>query len=100
MVDPVKIEAVLQWLQPKNVTEIRSFFFDLVEYYRKFVEGISKIATPMTTLTRKRQKFTWTEACEKSFQELKRRLTTAPVLTIPQGTTGFAIYCDASTNRT
>ena len=50
----------------------------------------------MTTLTRKGQKFTSTEACESSFQQLKKRLTTAPVLTIPQGTAGFAIYCDAS----
>ena len=95
MVDPVKIEAVLQWSQPKNVTEIRSFL-GLVGYYRRFVEGFSKIATPMTALSRKGQKLIWTEACENSFQELKRRLTTAPVLTIPQGTTSFAIYCDAS----
>ena len=50
----------------------------------------------MTALSRKGQKLIWTEACENSFQELKRRLTTAPLLTIPQGTTGFAIYCDAS----
>ena len=95
MVDPAKIEAVVEWLQPKNVTEIRSFL-GLAGYYRRFVEGFSKIATPMTALTRKGQKFMWTEACENSFQELKKRLTTAPVLTIPQGTTGFAIYCDAS----
>ena len=68
----------------------------LAEYYRRFVEGFSKIATPMTTLTRKGQKFTSTKACDNSFQELKRRLTTAQVLTIPQGATGFSIYCDAS----
>ena len=51
---------------------------------------------PLTLVTRKGHKFTWTEACEKSFQELKTRLTTAPVLTIPHGNNGFAIYCDAS----
>ena len=95
MVDPAKIEAVLQWSQPKNVSEIRSFL-GLAGYYRRFVEGFSKIAMPLTLLTRKGHKFTWTEACEKSFQELKTRLTTAPVLTIPHGNNGFAIYCDAS----
>ena len=56
----------------------------------------SNIATLMTTLTQKGQKFTWTEACENIFKELKERLTTALVLIIPQGTTGFAIYYDAS----
>ena len=66
MVDPAKIEAVVQWTQPKNVTEIRSFL-GLASYYRRFVEGFSKIATPLTALTRKGQKFTWTEACENSF---------------------------------
>ena len=95
MVDPAKIEAVLQWSQPKNILEIRSFL-GLAGYYRRFVEGFSKIAIPLTLLTRKGHKFTWTEACEKSFQELKTRLTTAPVLTIPHGNNGFAIYCDAS----
>ena len=68
----------------------------LAGYYRRFVDGFSKIVTPMTALTQKGQKFMWTEACENSFQELKKRLNTASVLTIPQGTTGFAIYCDAS----
>ena len=95
MMDPAMIEAVVQWSQPKNVTEIRSFL-GLAGYYRRFVESFSKIVTPMTSLTLKVQKFTGTEACENSFQELKRRLTTAPVLKIPQGTTGFSIYCDAS----
>ena len=50
----------------------------------------------MTALTHKEHKYNWTESCQWSFQELKKRLTTVPVLTIPQGSTGFAIYCDAS----
>ena len=52
IVDTAKIEAVVQWLQPKNVTEIRSFL-GLAGYYRRFVEGFSKIAMPLKTLTRK-----------------------------------------------
>ena len=65
-------------------------------YYRKFVECISKIATPLTRLTRKEEPFLWSEACQQSFDELKRRLTSALVLTLPSGQDGFAVYCDAS----
>ncbi|XP_062075165.1 uncharacterized mitochondrial protein AtMg00860-like [Humulus lupulus] len=55
-VDPVKIEAVKDWPQPKNASEVRSFL-RLAGYYQKFVEGFSKIATPLTELTRKGIKF-------------------------------------------
>ena len=65
-------------------------------YYRKFVEGFSKIAAPLTRLTRKEEPFLWSETCQQSFDELKRRLTSAPVLTLPLGQDGFAMYCDAS----
>ncbi|WMV19097.1 hypothetical protein MTR67_012482 [Solanum verrucosum] len=61
----------------------------------RFVEGFSSIASPLTTLTQKKAKFVWSEACEKSFQELKDRLTFAPVLTLLEGTNGFVVYCDA-----
>ncbi|KAL5773478.1 hypothetical protein ACOSQ2_013402 [Xanthoceras sorbifolium] len=74
---------------------IRSFL-GLAGYYRKFVEGFSRIATPLTKLTRKEEKFVWSEACQQSFDELKRRLTSAPVLTLPSGKDGFTVYCDAS----
>ena len=79
-VDPQKIEAIVNWKPPTNVTEIRSFL-GLAGYYRKFVEGFSKLATPLTKLTRKEKKFVWLEACQQSFDELKRKLTSAPVLT-------------------
>ena len=94
-VDPTKVEAVNNWSRPTNVTEIRSFL-GLAGYYRRFVEGFSKIAMPLTQLTRKSNKFIWTDECEKSFQELKQRLISALVLTIPLGTEGFVIYSDAS----
>ena len=68
----------------------------LAGYYKRFVEGFSFIASLLTKLTQKTVKFQWSEACEKSFQELKKRLTTAPVLTLPEGTQGFVVYCDAS----
>ncbi|KAL8104850.1 hypothetical protein AgCh_028861 [Apium graveolens] len=94
-VDPVKIEAVSKWEQPKTPTEIRSFL-GLAGYYRRFVKDFSKIASPLTKLTRKNEKFAWTEKCEESFQELKRRLVTAPVLALPNETGNFVIYSDAS----
>ena len=70
-VDPEKVKAVSAWPRPANVSEVRSFL-GLAGYYRKFVEGYSKISTPLTILTRKNVKFTWTDTCEKSFQELKK----------------------------
>lgn len=94
-VDLQKIEAVESWPRPKTVTEIRSFL-GLAGYYRKFVKDFSKIALPLTELTRKKVPFEWTDSRERSFHELKERLTTAPVLTLPEGTEDFAIYSDAS----
>ena len=66
-VDPKKIEAVVAWERPTNVTEVRSFL-GLAEYYRRFVEGFSMIASPLTKLTQKHAKFEWTDECEQAFQ--------------------------------
>ena len=71
-VDPQKIEALVNWKPPKNVSEVRSFL-GLAGYYRKFVEGFSKIAAPLTKLTRKGVKYGWVDACQQSFEELKGR---------------------------
>jgi hypothetical protein len=78
-----------------NAHEVRSFL-GLAGYYRRFVEGFSQLATPLTRLTKKNEKFQWSEECEQSFQELKQRSVTAPVLTLPSGSDGFVIYSDAS----
>jgi hypothetical protein len=94
-VDPSKIKDVLGWNTPQNVSDIRSFL-GLVEYYRRFIEGFSKISKPMTELLAKGNTFEWTPRRETSFQELKKRLTTAPVLTMPDMEKPFTIYCDAS----
>ncbi|KAL5560227.1 hypothetical protein UlMin_036438 [Ulmus minor] len=94
-VDPVKIEAVSKWSAPTSVTEIRSFL-GLAGYYRRFVEGFSSLAAPLTALTKKDKKFEWTDKCERSFQELKQRLTSAPILVLPSEDEEFAVYCDAS----
>ena len=68
----------------------------LVGYYRRFVQDFSRIAGPMSRLTQKKVKFEWTKKVEASFQELKKRLTTTPVLAILEGKEGFAVYTDAS----
>nr|AAX93001.1 retrotransposon protein, putative, Ty3-gypsy sub-class [Oryza sativa Japonica Group]ABA91620.1 retrotransposon protein, putative, Ty3-gypsy subclass [Oryza sativa Japonica Group] len=94
-VDPSKVEAVLAWNPPKNVLEIRSLL-GLAGYYRRFIEGFSKLVRPMTELLKKEKKFHWSAACEDSFQEMKKRLTTAPVLTLPDIRKDFEIFCDAS----
>ena len=77
------------------MTEVRSFL-GMAGYYRKFVQGFSQIAIPLTRLTRKTKPFVWTPECEESFQKLKDCLVSAPVLTIPSGTDGFQVFTDAS----
>ncbi|KAL0546384.1 hypothetical protein IC582_016292 [Cucumis melo] len=94
-VDPAKIEAVTNWPRPSTVSEIRSFL-GLAGYYRRFVEDFLRIANPLTQLTRKGTPFVWSPAYESSFQELKQKLVTAPVLTVPNGSGSFVIYSDAS----
>jgi hypothetical protein len=94
-VDPSKVKDVLSWNTPQNISDIRSFL-GLAGYYRRFIEGFSKISKPMTELLDKSKTFEWTPRREASFQELKKRLTTAPVLTMPDMEKLFSIYCDAS----
>jgi hypothetical protein len=94
-VDPEKISEILNWKQPTDVSKIRSFL-GLAGYYRRFIEGFSKIVKPLTSLLEKGKEFKWDEACQKCFEELKDRLTTAPVLIMSDIHKGFDVYCDAS----
>ena len=90
-----KIEAVQSCPRPTSLADIMSFL-DLTSYYRRFVKGFSCISSLLTKLTQKIVNFQWSEACDKNFQELKMRLTTAPILTLLEGTQCFVVYCDAS----
>ncbi|WVZ90026.1 hypothetical protein U9M48_036360 [Paspalum notatum var. saurae] len=90
MVDPSKISSV-----PEVVKEVRRFL-GLAGYHRRFIESFSKIAKPMTSLLEKGVSFIWTKERQAAFDELKKRLTTAPVLTLPDLTKSFTVYCDAS----
>jgi hypothetical protein len=94
-VDPSKVKDVLSWNTPQNVSDIRSFL-GLAGYYRRLIEGFSKISKTMTELLEKGKTFEWTPRHEASFQELKKRLTMTPVLNMSDIEKPFLIYCDAS----
>jgi hypothetical protein len=93
--DPSKVKDVLSWKTTQNVLDIRSFLGP-VGYYRRFIEGFSKISKPMTELLAKGNTFEWTPRRETSFQELKKRLTMTLVLAMPNMEKPFSIYYDAS----
>ena len=93
-VDLEKVEVLMSWERSKLVFEIRSFF-GLARYYKRFIENISPLAAPMTRLTWKEIKFDWDDQCEEAFQELKRSLTTAPILIVSDRGQGYTVYCDA-----
>ena len=82
-VDLDKVEAVMSWERSKSVFEIRSFL-GLTGYYKRFIEDWKGV------------KFEWDDLCEKAFQELKRRLTSAPILIVPEQGQRYTVYCDAS----
>jgi hypothetical protein len=94
-VDPKKTRAIEEWIQPKMVTELRSFL-GLANYYRKFVKDYAKITGPLTMLLRKDSKMDWQEAQELAFQTLKKALVTAPVLRSPNFKLPFLVTTDAS----
>ena len=70
-VDPGKVQDVLNWKPPTTVSEIRSFL-GLAGYYRRFIEGFSKLAKPMTALLEKNAKYVWSDKCQANFEELKK----------------------------
>jgi hypothetical protein len=95
IVDPVKVEAIMEWPTPTNVIEVHSFM-GLGGYYRWFVEGFSKIENLIMELQKKNQKFVWTEKCTEEFRRLKELLTTASILKVPDMDVDFLVCTDAS----
>ena len=95
VVDLSNVRDVLNWKPPTDVGEIRSFL-GLAGNYKRFIEGFSKLAKPMTAVLEKNVKFVWSEMCQANFEELKKRLTTTPELVLPDLSKNFSIYCDAS----
>jgi hypothetical protein len=93
-VDLAKVKEIVAWSIPTIVTEARSFL-GLAGYYWRFIKGFSKIAKSITSLLEKGREFKWDEKCQDSFDQLKKRLMSPPVLVMPDLQKGFDIYCDA-----
>ncbi|GKA64104.1 putative reverse transcriptase domain-containing protein [Tanacetum coccineum] len=92
--DPAKIKSIKDWASPKTITEIHQFL-GLAGYYRRFIEGFSKIAKPMTKLTQKSVKYEWGDKKEEAFQLFKKKLYSTPILALPEETENFVVYCKA-----
>ncbi|KAL4340163.1 hypothetical protein GQ457_08G032970 [Hibiscus cannabinus] len=95
MVDPKKVQTILDWRPPRNVGEVRSFL-GLAGYYRRFVKGFSVIALPLTKLLIKDEPFKWSEDRQRSFDKLEQALTHAPVLIQLEPGREFTVYSNAS----
>ena len=94
-VNPENIDKIKNCQRPINVKQVRSAL-GMMGYYRKFILGYAKIAQPLNDLLKKETKFEWTEQCEKAFNELKERLTKAPILRFPQFDKEFTLSVDSS----
>ena len=94
-VNPKKVSAIVNWEPPQNVKQLRGFL-GLASYCRRFVENFSKIAKPLSNLLQKHVKYVWTSECDIAFNTLKEKLVTAPVLTPPDESKPFEVFCDAS----
>nr|GEW75738.1 putative reverse transcriptase domain-containing protein [Tanacetum cinerariifolium] len=92
---PLKVEAIRNWSAPTTLTEVRQFL-GLAGYYRRFIEGFSLISKPLSKPTQKNKKYEWGREEEEAFQTLKKKLCSAPILALPEGTEYFIVYCNAS----
>ena len=93
--DPEKIKLVEEWPTPTNLKQLRGFL-GLTGYYRKFVKGYAHIAGPLNRLLKKDQAYEWTEDCQKAFDELKKVMTSPPVLALPNDQDTFVLDTDAA----
>lgn len=94
-VDPSKVDALLKVRSPTSVSQVRSFI-GMASWYRRFVPSFSSLISPLTALTKKNAKWSWTDECEKSFNQIKQHLVSAPVLTCPDFARPFKLQTDAS----
>lgn len=93
--DSAKVRAIQDWPTPATVSELRSFL-GLANYYRRFIKGYSTIASPLTDLLKKEQRWSWSSTCEEAFDKLKTALATEPVLQLPRFEDPFEVHTDAS----
>ncbi|GKA94300.1 putative reverse transcriptase domain-containing protein [Tanacetum coccineum] len=93
--DPTNIESIKDWASHKTAMKIRQYL-GLAGYYRRFIEEFSKIAKPMTKITPNKVKFDWSDKAETTFQLIKQKLCSEPILALPEESEDFIVYCDAS----
>jgi hypothetical protein len=94
-IDPEKIKAIMKWLAPKDVEDIRSFM-GITRNYRRFIEGFFNIAYPITSLQKKGTNFNWSKKCQENINKLKELLTTIPILKVSNPDKYFTVCIDAS----
>ena len=94
-VDKAKVDLIMKLLPPTSVKEVPQFLGH-AGFYRRFIKDFSKLARPMCELLAKDVKFTWDDRCQRCFDELKRLLTTAPIVRAPNWNLPFEVMCDAS----
>ncbi len=94
--DPGKIDVVLRFPEPKTITNVRSFL-GLTGYYRKYIRGYSRMASPLFELTKKDVEFVWNQNCQRAFDDLKRALVEAPILVRLDFKEPFCLDVDWST---
>ena len=90
-----KVEAVRDFATPTSLTDVRAFL-GLASYYRRFIKSFADIAVPLHDLTKGGQEFSWTSAADQAFNDLKNRLCSAPILSLPDFSLPFTIHTDAS----
>jgi len=95
MADPEKTAKVTKWPTPTSVIEVQQFL-GLTNYYRRFIEDFATKAKPLHQLTEKQTTFEWTPQCQVAFDHLKRCLTSAPILALPDWSKPFVVDTDAS----
>lgn len=95
MVDPEKVSSVVDYPVPTNLKQLRSFL-GLVSWYRKYVPNFSDVAQPLTALLKKNCRWVWSDKCQLSFEELKAKLITSPILTCPDYSRPLILQTDAS----
>ena len=95
MVDERKMAVVREWERPRNLKEVRSYI-GFCAYYKRYIKDFSSIARPLHALSKKNARFEWTTECQEAFDELRRRLTTAPVVSLPRDEGEYRLDTDAS----
>ena len=95
MVDPSKIAIIVDIPSPTSVRQLHTTLGH-TGYYRKFIKGYAQITTPMEKLLKKDNKFQWKEECQQSFDTLKQKMVTAPILDLPNWSKEFNVHVDAS----